>query len=147
MTRRTASKEMPLLCLGRRASAFKASLSASWNAVSLLGCPNEKTEGQVREVRLAARAWLDRDFILIFSELPHASMGLASWDILDAGLGVVMTSFSPKFPEQPRRFATMKILVDCSGSMTGDSIQVARRALHGILRGLVNGERFSLRQR
>lgn len=106
--------------------------------------PNEKTEGQVKEVRLAARAWLDRDFILIFSELPHASMGLASWDHLDAGLGVVMASFSPKFPEQPPRPATMKILVDCSGSMAGDSIQAARRALHGIVRGLVSGERISL---
>lgn len=98
----------------------------------------------VTHIRLAARAWLDRDFVLVFDELAHASLGLAAWDRLDPGLGVVMASFSPELPTRPSLPVTMKVLVDCSGSMNGDSIQAARSALQGILAGLQSGDRFSL---
>lgn len=101
-------------------------------------------ESHVMDIRLASRAWLDRDFVLIFSELPHASIGLSSWDRLDAGLGVVMASFTPKLPMLERKPVTMKVLVDCSGSMNGDSIHAARSALQGILAGLQETDRFSL---
>lgn len=50
------------------------------------------------EVSLAAQAWLDRDFVLVFDQLPHASLGLAAWDRFDEGLGVVMASFTPGYP-------------------------------------------------
>lgn len=101
-------------------------------------------ETHVVEVRLAAQAWLDRDFVLLFSELTHDSQGLAAWDRLDAGLGVVMANFTPKLPTRQSLPVTMKMLVDCSGSMAGDSIQAARRALQGILDGLKSEDRFSL---
>lgn len=98
----------------------------------------------VTHIRLAAQAWLDRDFVLVFDELPHQSLGLAAWDRLDPGLGVVMASFTPKLPDCERLPVTMKVLVDCSGSMNGDSIQSARSALQRILAGLQSGDRFSL---
>jgi Ca-activated chloride channel family protein len=96
------------------------------------------------EVSLAAQAWLDRDFVLVFDQLPHASLGLAAWDRLDEGLGVVMASFTPKLPAREPLPVAMKILVDCSGSMNGDSIQAARSALQRILDELGEADRFSL---
>jgi Ca-activated chloride channel homolog len=98
----------------------------------------------VVDIRLAARAWLDRDFVLLFTDLPQASQGLAAWDRLDNGLGVVMAGFTPQLPTRVTLPVTMKVLVDCSGSMNGDSIQAARRALQGVLAGLKEGDRFSL---
>jgi len=101
-------------------------------------------ESHALEIRLASAAWLDRDFVLLFEQLPHASLGLASWDRLDAGLGVVMASFTPKLPPRQSLPVTLKVLVDCSGSMAGDSIRAARSALHSILSGLKPDDRFSL---
>ena len=101
-------------------------------------------ESFMTEVSLAAKAWLDRDFVLVFDQLPHASLGLAAWDRLDEGLGVVMASFTPRLPTRETLPVAMKILVDCSGSMNGDSIQAARSALQGILEGLGETDRFSL---
>lgn len=101
-------------------------------------------ESHVLDIRLASAAWLDRDFVLLFEELTQTSMGLASWDRLDAGLGVVMASFTPKLPTRQSLPVTVKVLVDCSGSMAGDSIQAARSALQGVLAGLKPEDRFSL---
>lgn len=101
-------------------------------------------ESHILDVRLASAAWLDRDFVLLFEELPQASMGLAAWDRLDAGLGVVMASFTPKLPTRHSLPVTMKVLVDCSGSMNGDSIRAARSALQVVLNGLRTDDRFSL---
>jgi Ca-activated chloride channel homolog len=116
-------------------------------ALQTLPDANSKTghqPGRMTRVRLAAQAWLDRDFVLVFNQLPHASMGLAAWDRFDTGLGVVMASFTPRLPTRQSLPVTMKVLVDCSGSMAGDSIQAARSALHGILSSLQPQDRFSL---
>lgn len=101
-------------------------------------------ESHVTHIRLASQAWLDRDFVLVFDELAHQSLGLAARDRLDAGLGVVMASFTPKLPGHERLPVAMKVLVDCSGSMAGDSIQSARSALQRILASLQPEDRFSL---
>lgn len=101
-------------------------------------------EGQVADIGLSSQAWLDRDFVLVFDELVQASLGLAAWDRLDPGLGVVMASFIPKLPVRPALPVTMKVLVDCSGSMNGDSIQSARSALQRILDSLQPNDRFAL---
>ncbi|HMN92737.1 MAG TPA: VIT domain-containing protein [Hydrogenophaga sp.] len=96
------------------------------------------------EVRLGAAAWLDRDFVLVFEDLVHASHGLAARDPIVEGQGVVIASFTPRLPECPAQPVHMKILVDCSGSMGGDSIEAARNALLGIVEGLTPEDRFSL---
>lgn len=72
------------------------------------------------------------------------SQGLAAWDRLDQGLGVVMASFTPKLLARESLPMAMKVLVDCSGSMCGDSIQAARSALQAVLKSLRDGDRFSL---
>ncbi|MDO9252918.1 MAG: VIT domain-containing protein [Hydrogenophaga sp.] len=96
------------------------------------------------QVKLADRAWLDRDFVLVFSELLHSSQGLATWDRLNEECGVVMASFTPKLTASSSKPASVKVLVDCSGSMNGDSIQAARSALQSILSTLNADDRFSL---
>ncbi|MCS6810545.1 MAG: VIT and VWA domain-containing protein [Tepidimonas sp.] len=100
--------------------------------------------GTVVQVALGRTAWLDRDFVLVFDGIGQASHGLAAWDRLDPGLGVVMAGLTPLLPNHEALPVTLKVLVDCSGSMAGDSIQAARRALQRILQALQTGDRFSL---
>ena len=58
---------------------------------------------------------------------------------------MTLASFYPSFPKssEPER-RNAKILLDCSGSMAGDSIEAAKRALHAILSMLEPRDRFSL---
>jgi Ca-activated chloride channel family protein len=55
-----------------------------------------------------------------------------------------MASFTPTLPHAASSPIALKVLVDCSGSMAGDSIQAARQALHRVLGGLEANDRFSL---
>lgn len=127
-------------------------------AMARIGSPSHPIELQLlpaigagqtlaQDVRLGRAGWLDRDFILKFDNLVQPSQGLASWDRLDMGVGVVMASFTPTWAF-PASISTsplaLKVLVDCSGSMGGDSIQAARRALHKVIEGLNETDRFSL---
>ena len=95
-------------------------------------------------VTLARRAFLDRDFVLVIDGLPTASVASMGQDMVTPGHVAVLASFCPDFPEATAGPLALKILVDCSGSMAGDSIEAARRALHGIVAGLEDGDRFSL---
>ena len=110
-------------------------------------------------VRLAQRGHLDRDFVLVISDLRHPSDALAAPDLYQDGQYAVMANFNPSFALAQSANAaaatattklgtaagiTTKILVDCSGSMNGDSIEAARRALTDIVNGLRPEDRFSL---
>ena len=56
----------------------------------------------------------------------------------------VLASFCPPaLVNQKELSADIKILVDCSGSMAGDSIESAKRALHHVLSNLREDDRFS----
>jgi uncharacterized protein YegL len=58
---------------------------------------------------------------------------------------VAMASFCVDVPaEQAQAPLRLKLLLDCSGSMGGDSIAAAKRALHEILSRLEPTDRFSL---
>lgn len=105
----------------------------------------------VLHLRLARSSWLDRDFTLVFSALQQPSQALVACDLLQPDTSVAMASFVPEpgllaaaaSPEGASS-AVLKVLVDCSGSMAGDSIQAARSALHRIVDALIPGDRFSL---
>jgi len=129
-------------------------------AMSRIGSPSHPIQMQllpaigsgqtvIQEVRLAKAGYLDRDFILQFDRLSHPSQGLAAWDRLETDanhpVGVIMAGFTPswKLPDTPAPLS-VKVLVDCSGSMQGDSIQAARRALLKIVDELNDTDRFSL---
>ena len=98
-------------------------------------------------VSLAREGALDRDFVLTLSALAQASLALVAPDPLQPGYNAVLASFCPtlKSDDAPSdRPVRAKILVDCSGSMSGDSIQAARRALDAIVSGLTDPDRFAL---
>lgn len=85
-------------------------------------------------VSVAQNAYLDRDFVLTIDELEMASLATVARD----GNGyVALASFCadvpPRQAEAPLR---LKVVVDCSGSMNGDSIDAARAAIHRIFAGL-----------
>ena len=94
-------------------------------------------------VSLARGGCLDRDFILVLDEVAQDSLALCAQDTVQPGAVSVLASFCPRVPASEHPLA-VKILVDCSGSMQGDSIAAARRALQAIVAGLRAGERFSL---
>lgn len=105
-------------------------------------------EGDIVRITLAESAWLDRDFVLVLSDLPVQPMAVRCPDTAAAttGSSMVLASFTPRWDEAAqavRRPVDLKLLVDCSGSMAGDSIEQARRALVAITAGLGEGDRVS----
>lgn len=100
------------------------------------------TEGEHTVISLSQeRAVMDRDFVLNL-RAPQAARGfvLAGADVADGegAPGVAaLASFQPAFPG-PRQARPLKlaVVVDCSGSMGGDSIEQARQAISGMLDAL-----------
>jgi Ca-activated chloride channel family protein len=85
-------------------------------------------------------ALLDRDFVLLCDGLAGTSIATIGRD----GAGyVALASFCPVPDTGPALPLNLKILVDCSGSMSGDSIKGARKALHEVLSQLNPRDRFS----
>ncbi len=82
-------------------------------------------------VSLEQGAFLDRDFVLLLQGLQGHSFASVAPD----GDGfAVLASFCPTLPEILHEPVLLKVLVDCSGSMGGDSIAAARRALHEVMK-------------
>lgn len=95
-------------------------------------------------VALAKQSYLDRDFILVLDQLAQCSVATLAPDYVDAKTFVATASFSPSIPNAKAQNTAIKILVDCSGSMAGGSIQAARRALMAIVKKFNTGDKFSL---
>lgn len=110
-----------------------------------VGVAHGKAEaGAVLTVSLARQASLDRDFVLVVDQLAHDSMVVAARDSVTPGAVAILASFCPRIAARDKAATAVKILVDCSGSMAGDSIDAAKRALQAIVRQLGAGDRFSL---
>lgn len=110
-----------------------------------VGVAHGKAEaGAVLTVSLARQASLDRDFVLVVDQLARDSMVIAARDSVAPGAVAILASFCPRIAVQGKASTAVKILVDCSGSMAGDSIDAAKRALQAIVRQLGAGDRFSL---
>ena len=101
-------------------------------------------QGSVLTVSLARRESLDRDFVLVVDQLTHDSVAVAAQDCVELSRVAILASFCPRIRTQGIPSTAVKILVDCSGSMAGDSIDAAKRALQAIVRQLGAGDRFSL---
>jgi Ca-activated chloride channel homolog len=115
------------LSLTLRGVLAKAQASSPTHTVSIT------EEGSATEpmsvVRLADAATLDRDFILLLEGLSNQAFASAC---ADGEQTMVMTSFCPTWPQDQERSLLLKVLVDCSGSMAGDSIDQARAALNTV---------------
>jgi Ca-activated chloride channel family protein len=112
-----------------------------------VACPSHPVAVQAQDgaltLKLARKGFLDRDFVLDF-ELAAASADAAR--LAPDGAGVVaLASFRPQPPagHAPGALA-LKLVVDCSGSMAGDSIAQAKAALAEILGLLEPRDRFDL---
>ena len=81
-------------------------------------------------VTLEQGAFLDRDFVLLLQGLQGKSFVTVA---PDGKQFAVLASFCPQVPQDKPEPLLLKILVDCSGSMGGDSIASARRALHQVM--------------
>ena len=111
-------------------------------------CPShaielEKAPEKVVLSLLQPKAVMDRDFILNV-KAPQATRSFALCGQDGDGLAAV-ASFQPFFPglQQPRPL-NLAIVIDCSGSMQGDSMEQAKQALEGILDGLQPHDRITL---
>lgn len=103
-----------------------------------------RPESGLLQVSLARRGALDRDFVLVVDQLAHASVAVAAPDDVAPGGIVALASFCPRVPARGPATTDVQLLVDCSGSMAGDSIDAARRALQSIVSRMDAGDRFSL---
>jgi Ca-activated chloride channel homolog len=95
-----------------------------------------------RVIRLTDPAYLDRDFILRIrpQQSARASALVAPHDKYTMG----MVSFTPQFADSAHRSLALKVLVDCSGSMSGERIEQAKAALTELLMHLDADDRLSL---
>lgn len=89
------------------------------------------------------KAVMDRDFVLNV-KAPQATRSFVLCGQDGEGMAA-LACFQPFFPglQQPRPL-NLAIVIDCSGSMEGDSIEQAKQALEGILDGLQPHDRVSL---
>jgi Ca-activated chloride channel family protein len=102
-------------------------------------------DGHKALVTLSSReVALDRDFVLLFEEKDAGQPGAYVAQEED-GTRVAMITFSPQEADIPRAGGQEIIFVlDCSGSMSGDSIQEARRALELCVRAMSEGDTFNI---
>jgi len=112
-------------------------------------CPTHRftrasVDGGIR-LDLDHGAWLDRDVvILVKPKETRPSLVIHSADVVSkVAPVVVMAALQPPITV-PREQIAIKLLVDCSGSMGGDSITSARAALRGVLSGLTDRDQVSL---
>jgi len=99
----------------------------------------EKTTLMLTQERTA----MDRDFVLnVKAPQAQRSFLLTGRD----GNGIaVLASFQPFFPElRQDRSLTMALVIDCSGSMQGDSIAQASHAVERIIESLGPSDRFTV---
>ena len=113
-------------------------------ALAAVQCPSHAVSMSRLEaamvVTLQQGAFLDRDFVLLLQGLQGQSFASVAPD----GEGfAVLASFCPNLPEMAPEPVLLKVLVDCSGSMGGDSIAAARRALHEVMKELTEQDWIS----
>jgi Ca-activated chloride channel family protein len=102
-----------------------------------------QADGDSLTVTLPPEARLDRDVVINFDDLTGRSFALKG---ADDNLEVVLASFCPELTTETGSAPaplSLKILVDCSGSMGGDSIAGAKGALKRILNSLGPQDKIS----
>jgi Ca-activated chloride channel homolog len=124
------------LTLDLTGQAAKARLSSPSHRIEVQPVPDQGAPGQGEAVRVTLEqgGWLDRDFVLRLDELEGQAFCVTApdGDETQPQAQAVLASFCPRLPVQQLAPLSLKILVDCSGSMTGDSIAQAKRALHEV---------------
>jgi len=96
-------------------------------------------------IQLSQKAMLDRDVILTIDadDLTASVASPEPADRSESDACTVLTSFVPALPAKDDTPLALKILVDCSGSMAGDSMQLAQQAIASAIRQLRADDRVS----
>lgn len=90
------------------------------------------------------RAFMDRDFVLNMKQTgSNKSAGQFAWDEM-AKCNVALASFCPDISGEVIPSICAKIVVDCSGSMNGDSIEQAQAGLQRIMDNLRKTDSFNV---
>ena len=106
---------------------------------------HQTRQGEITTYKLHGMAWLDRDFVLVIDRIQNLNFALAAPDPMRPGESTLFTGsvYRPEQTPRPRPL-NLKILVDCSGSMQGDSIAQAADSLHWLLGQLNSADMVSL---
>lgn len=127
------------LCMTLNGNLAKAKVESPSHRIAI-----SPSNSQLQITLTNGTACMDRDFIVNIT-LPSSTNDLAIVDHdLDGGY-VTLASFNPRIPEpqviEPR---SIKIVVDCSGSMAGDAIHQARQAISDMLNQLRPDDHFNI---
>lgn len=101
-------------------------------------------QGNQCALKLEGAAWLDRDFILVIDRLGDMNFAVAAHDPMRPGEATVLTGgvYRPAGVKKQHP-VSIKVLVDCSGSMEGDSIEQAKDCLSWLFGQLNNSDQVS----
>lgn len=91
-------------------------------------------------ITLDEGALLDRDFVLLLEGVKSKCFAQC---VRGEEEHLVLASFVPSIPLQDSSPLALKILVDCSGSMSGQRIEHARQGLQQVLKELLPNDRVS----
>ena len=114
----------------------KASIASPSHKVSV------RTAEDALTVTLAAGASMDRDFILEIADVAVQSLGVSA-SARDTHVAV-MTLLPPAIEPDAANARDIVIVLDCSGSMAGDSIALAKEGVQLGLGSLSPAERFAV---
>ncbi len=103
-----------------------------------------QVEQGIRKITLSKVSYLDRDFVLTLEKSEAGSLAVVVPDYAEPDSSMVLAAFKPDFSGDDSKPVNVKILVDCSGSMAGDSIEAARRSLQAFVGELTERDHFSL---
>lgn len=118
-------------------------------AGGVVECPTHRFARQAFDGKLKLDlipgAWMDRDVVVIVKP-PESwpSLVIQADDGASKEAPVVLMAALQPHQTAPRQNISLKLLVDCSGSMGGDSIASARIALQGVLAGLTERDHVSV---
>lgn len=101
-------------------------------------------QGNQCSLKLEGAEWLDRDFVLVIDRLGDMNFAVAAHDSARPGQATVLTGgvYRPSGVEKQHP-VSIKVLVDCSGSMQGDSIEQAKDCLNWLFGQLNNTDQVS----
>lgn len=114
-------------------------------ARSAINCPSHKVsfllDPEGLKVTLAKGASMDRDFILEMENEAVQSLGISAFA---HDTHVAMLTLLPPSVEQHEQKRDVVLILDCSGSMQGDSLRLAKKGIQLALGSMQPGERFGL---
>jgi Ca-activated chloride channel family protein len=97
--------------------------------------------GDLVRVAPSGLATLDRDFVLRFAPAVSDAAALRVYTDGQFTLAVINPPAAIDAPRVPR---DVVLVIDVSGSMSGEKLEAARRAMSAVLHGLEKGDRFRL---